>query len=85
MYKTWTDYIDDVSTTYFDTKYINSRSGAKGVWFANPHKSDWGGMNWKTSAPGQQRGDPRDKDSYMFALITLYYQIPGGRFVIPLF
>jgi hypothetical protein len=85
IYKTWTDYIDDVSTTYFDPNYIRTKSGEKAVWFANPHKADWGGLNWKTTAPGQQRGDPRDYDSYMYGFISLYYRIPGGRFVIPLF
>ncbi|MBP7496992.1 MAG: hypothetical protein KA792_04940 [Bacteroidales bacterium] len=85
LYKTFTDYLDDVSCTYFDDKYLKVKRGDKAIYFANPHKKYYGTLNWKTTAPGQQRGDPRDKDSYMFAFVTLYYRIAGGRFVIPLF
>ena len=85
LYKTFTDYIDDVSTTYFDTKYLLEKRGAMAVWFSNPHKPDYGDLNAATTAPGQQRGDPRQLDSYMFMFVTLYYRLPSGRFVIPLF
>ena len=85
IYKTFTDYVDDLSTTYFDQKYLLAHGGAKAVWFADPHKPNWAGLPLATTAPGQQRGNPRNFDSYMFALVTIYYQIPSGRFVIPLF
>lgn len=85
LYKTFTDYIDDCSTTYFDTRYLKVKEGDKAVWFSNPHKKDFGGIDWNTTAPGQQRGDPRDMDSYMFMFVTLYYRLAAGRFVIPLF
>ena len=85
LYKTFTDYLDDVSTTYFDTEYLLIKKGPKAVYFSNPSLPNYGGITWNTTAPGQQRGDPREKDSYMLAFITLYYRLPGGRFVIPLF
>ncbi len=85
LYKTFTDYIDDCSTRYFDDKYLKIKKGDKAVWFGNPHKKDYGWLNWKITAPGQQRGDPRKMDSYMYVLVTFYYKLSGGRFVIPLF
>jgi hypothetical protein len=85
IYKTFTDYVDDCSTTYFDDDYLLKNYGPLGWWFANPHKADWGGLNASTTAPGQQRGNPREKDAYMFAFVSLYYTIPSGRFVVPLF
>ncbi len=85
VYKTFTDYIDDVSTSYFDPRYLVNHYGPLAWWFANPHKSDWGGFNWTTTSPNTQRGNPRELDSYMFAFVSLYYTIPAGRFVIPLF
>jgi hypothetical protein len=51
---------------------------------ANPSKESL--PNWaNVTAAGQQRGDPRDKDSYMFAVISFYYKIPKGRFTLPKF
>ena len=36
---------------------------------------DPGGINGIVTAPGEQRGDPKDNDTYMFAIITVYYSI----------
>ena len=75
--KTFTDYIDDVSTTYVDESYI--RDATKGVNSdiaialadrSEPVDSD----DWRRTAAGQQRGDPTDKDSYMFAKIMVAYK-----------
>ena len=85
LYLTYTDYIDDVSTTYFDPNYLANHYGALSWWFANPNKANWGTINASATAAGQQRGNPRQKDAYMFAFVSLYYTIPSGKFVIPLF
>ncbi len=66
--KTFTDYIDDVSMTYFDYKYLKQNYGEEAVSLANPTDLIY-------LVPGEQRGDPRDKDAYMFALITIYKDI----------
>lgn len=79
--KTFTDYLDDVSKTYFDPNALLSEKGPMAVHFANPSENSIG--NWNVTAAGQQRGDPRDKDSYMFAFISFYYKIPKGAFTLP--
>lgn len=68
--KTFTDYIDDVSTTYFDNTELKIRKGAKAAYFANPSTGPA-----SNTAPGVQRGDPTDKDSYMFMTVTLNYKM----------
>ena len=77
--KTFTDYIDDVSTTYVDDEFI--RSSASGysqvaIELADRADGDLGqdGSNPSSTAPGAQRGDPHDKDSYMFAILSLNYR-----------
>lgn len=77
--KTFTDYIDDVSTTYVDPNIYNVmfQDPAKiaiSEFFANPTNYQ---LAKSVTAPGQQRGNPYNTDSYMFGFITLYYKIPG--------
>lgn len=64
--KTFTDYLDDASMTYFDEDFLRQHFGQIAVDLSNPSKD----APWLKA--GQQRGDPRDKDSYLFALITIY-------------
>lgn len=75
--KTFTDYIDDVSTTYFDfesypesdplSKLLSDRSD-----YSSPPDLD-------PTIPGAQRGDPRENDSYMFAIFSVNYKLKSGR------
>ena len=87
MRKTFTDYIDDVSKTYFDPATLMQKKGPVAVYFANPSPTANGpDLEWQyVTSAGQQRGDPRDKDSYMNAFISFYYKIPRGRFTLPKF
>ena len=78
--KTFTDYIDDVSKTYFDPYYLTQEKGELAKYFANPTNNSLPSF---VTAPGQQRGDPTDKDSYMFAFISFYYKIPKGSSTLP--
>jgi len=77
---TTTDYLDDVSTTYPDPKYLVSEYGAGtqnaiySVYFSNRNIN---GVNPEQSAPNQQRGDPMHFDHYVFSGVTLIYRIPG--------
>lgn len=87
MRKTFTDYIDDVSRTYFDRDYLLQNKGPEAEYFSNPSPTA-NSPDWEFASityAGQQRGDPRDKDSYMCAFISFYYKIPKGRFTLPKF
>ncbi|MFN0189187.1 MAG: DUF6089 family protein [Bacteroidia bacterium] len=77
--KTFTDYIDDVSKTYYDPDAISQANGPIAEYFSNPNPFA------ESTAVGQQRGDPRDKDAYMFAIISLHYKIRTGRTNFPIF
>ena len=76
--KTFTDYIDDVSTTYVHADFIreDSPNAEAAVALANPADGGLGedGAFPKKTSPGQQRGDPRDNDAYMFAIFSLNYK-----------
>ena len=56
--KTFTDYMDDVSTVYADPNDINFSSDPNAAYFANPVENN------PSYAPGQKRGDPNQKDAY---------------------
>jgi Domain of unknown function (DUF6089) len=77
--KTFTDYIDDVSTTYYDKNAIAAAFGPAAGYFADPSLNliprDPG---FEVTGIGQQRGDSSDNDSYLFAHVTVSYKI--GRF-----
>ncbi len=78
--KTFTDYIDDVSTTYFDfNNYPNANQDAAAL-SDRSNQSDP-----VVTTPGEQRGDPRDKDSYMFGIFSINYKLKNGRNNLPRF
>jgi len=79
--KTFTDYIDDTSTTYFNNDQIREQKGEIAAYFADPSL----GLVPGQTIPGAQRGDPKDKDSYMFANITFYYKFKKHKTNIPRF
>ncbi|MFC2101345.1 DUF6089 family protein [Bacteroidota bacterium] len=68
----FTDYIDDVSKTYFDPDVLETEKGEMAAYFSNP--SEFDDPN-KSRVPGQQRGDPKDNDTYMYGVITIYYKL----------
>ncbi len=83
MRKTFTDYIDDVSTVYYDRNIIAAAQTdpflqQAAYIFANPttgavNAANNGGVD--PTAIGQQRGDSSDNDAYMFGVITINYKI----------
>ena len=79
--KTFTDYIDDVSKTYYDMDAIRQKYGEVAAQLSNPTL----GLSEASSLEGSQRGDPRDKDAYMFFMISLHYKIRTGRTNFPIF
>lgn len=80
--KTFTDYIDDASTTYVDPKVFDDifegdpRKIILAKYFANPtlRPED------RQTRPGQQRANPHNDDAYMFLFLNLSYKIKERRF-----
>lgn len=81
--KTFTDYIDDVSKTYYDNQAILAKNGPQAAALADP--SFTASAEGPEINVGQQRGDPRDNDAYMFAIFSVHYKIRTGRTNFPIF
>lgn len=81
---TITDYIDDVSTVYYDRAEIASAQndanmGVIAAYFADPSLGEIPPVdNIYVTGVGQQRGDSKHKDAYMFMNLTVNYKI--GKF-----
>lgn len=78
---TFTDYLDDVSGTYYDQDAIATAYGPDAAYFSNPSTKN---QHW--FAADQQRGDS-NRDSYVTANIILYrnltYKPSGYKFGRP--
>lgn len=85
--KTFTDYIDDVSSTYIDKEILRAAKGDVAAYLSDPsfgyNEGTVGEPGW--TAANQQRGDSFDKDSYMFLEITLTYKMRTTRKGMPKF
>jgi len=77
--KTFTDYLDDVSTTYYDNDAL-AATNPQAARLADPSLVKNG-----QTAPNQQRGDAKDYDSYMFLLVTFNYKLKTTRKGLPKF
>ena len=82
--KTFTDYIDDVSTVYYDNAALRAAKGDVAGDLADPSLANYpaelgGCAGCDQTATGQQRGDKKDKDAYMFMNVTVAYKIPYKR------
>jgi hypothetical protein len=62
--KTFSDYIDDVSTSYYDPEILQAQLGDQAAYFSNPAEKN---VVW--FSPGQQRGD-KQKDAYFYLNMT---------------
>jgi len=85
--KVFTDYIDDVSTVYYDKSELAQNFGDASAQLSDPSLTGGPsplGPGCQTCA-GQQRGDPRDLDHYMFFLITYNYKLKTTRKGLPKF
>jgi hypothetical protein len=72
---TFTDYLDDVSTSYVDrTVLVNT----KGTLAANMADQSLNMQNGQTLA-GEQRGDPRHKDVYMMMMFNVNYKFGSTK------
>jgi len=59
--KTFTDYIDDVSTVYYDKDAIGDAYGDQAKYFSDPSSGYF--SSWTN--PGEQRGDSGENDAYL--------------------
>ncbi len=85
--KTFTDYMDDVSTSYvsqseFDSYFSNDPISASMAYTLSQRSNeiDPEGLYANVTAPGQQRGDPTDKDHYIYVGFSFNY-ILGQRHI----
>jgi hypothetical protein len=96
--KTFTDYVDDVSTSYVYTKwapnalaiqqtlgYDNVAAGLADPSLNRAPDNIDSFPGACSACPGQQRGDPGDLDSYMFLMITYQRKIRTSRKGLPKF
>lgn len=84
--KTFTDYLDDASTTYVDPRVYtfqfegNFSKIALGEYFSNP--TNYSIQNhhpgYDSTLPGYQRANPHNDDAYMFLFFTVQYKIISG-------
>jgi hypothetical protein len=74
MRKTYTDYLDDVSTSYVEQDILFANKGLDAALFA-----DRSIVNPGDSNKNRQRGNPTTNDWYSFAGITLSYKLSTGK------
>ncbi len=79
--KTFTDYIDDVSTLYYDNKAIENAYGEKAAFLADPNPGD----NPTWTGPGERRGGEKQKDLYGSFIISFNYKLLKGKSFEPRF
>lgn len=84
---TFTDYIDDVSTTYVDNKILieNHKDDPEKQILAVKLSNRALEKNNSLTGPGAQRGDPRFLDAYLFSLITISYKLKTTQSNLPKF
>ena len=68
----FTDYLDDVSLTYYDNDKILSDQGEVAAQLADPN------LSGRKRRAGSGRGNPREKDIYVLFTLHYRYTIPNG-------
>ena len=72
MRKTFTDYLDDVSTTYPGKEVLIPEYGNESFEMSDGF---WRGNDITEHISGSDRGDPDKKDWYSFVGITLSFKL----------
>lgn len=79
---TLSDYMDDTSTKYYDKNAITLQDGPAAGYLSDPS------LGYRVNSEGEQvamnvdplqRGDPEDKDSYFYVMVTLTYKFTPMR------
>jgi opacity protein-like surface antigen len=73
--KTFTDYLDDVSTRYYDPAIIAARRGNNAAYLSDPSI----GTDPNYTNVGRQRGNPTTKDWYNFSGIAITIKLKEKR------
>jgi hypothetical protein len=87
---TLSDYIDDVSTSYYHPDQIEAAYGPVAAALSDrsldPDKGFTGVYTYPNGVTNYfQRGDPRWNDAYMFAIFSVHYRINEKTIFIPKF
>jgi hypothetical protein len=86
---TLSDYIDDVSTIYYDPVALDAAYGPDAAALSNRSIIQDGNAGIADLGNGlieyKQRGNPNNKDAYMFAIFSVNYRIIKGATYIPKF
>jgi hypothetical protein len=95
---TFTDYIDDVSTNYYDNTALRAAYGDASADLADRNilisQPDYDGSsiegntlvpNLSWTGKDQQRGSPLSKDYYMYGTVGFHYKFLKGRSIKPRF
>ena len=85
---TLTDYIDDVSTSYYLPDEIEANYGGVAAALSNRalDNSIHGVIEYPDGRNNYlQRGDPRWNDAYMFGIFSIHYRFIKGQTFIPKF
>jgi hypothetical protein len=78
--KTFTDYIDDASTTYYPQEKLiaQAKQGSVSALAADPTEGTWSGAD-----SYEQRANPTNNDSFMFLIIAANYKLKTNRAGFP--
>ncbi len=87
---TLSDYIDDVSTSYYHASEIEAAYGTTAAQLSdralNPELGWTGVINYSDGSSNYlQRGDPRYNDAYTFAIFSAHYRFAKGNKFVPRF
>lgn len=87
---TFSDYIDDVSTSYYRPDLIEAAYGTTAAALSDRAVNPASGLTGAVSmGDGRynylQRGNPKYNDAYMFAIISVHYRFKKGQTFIPKF
>jgi len=72
--RSYSDYVDDVSTTYPDMNQLKASHGAEAAYYSDPGVFNDSIPDYPVFE-GKQRGTPSDKDWYLFGTFTLWVRM----------
>lgn len=78
MRKTFTDYLDDVSTTYVDRNTLEAERGITAVKYAFRRDELPGHSKDSYPGEGEMRGSPKAKDWYYYTGFTVSFNLNGN-------
>ncbi len=77
--RTYTDYLDDVSTVYPDPAKLLVTNGTVAVQLSDRSLGPYEPLTSVPYVAGKQRGNPNDNDWYLFAGVTIFARITSPQ------